>query len=319
MTKSIRIGWLDPSLGSRNLGDQIIAASVEPVVQTLAGVQASIVRLPTQSFWTRAQREIAKKCDHFFVGGTNLLNGNIPRYLQWKIDPDSFAILKGRTSLLGVGWWQYQDINRLSSTVWRRLLSGGAHSVRDEYTRSKLASIGVEATNTACPTMWELPDVLGFSATSTSVVTTITDYHADPGRDKGMLESLKDIYSDVYVWPQGSRDREYLRRLGGEFRLLDPSLDALNRALDRKGTDYFGTRLHAGIRAMQLGKRTTIVAVDNRAREIRKDTGLPVVEPPITQKVVLDSANVGRVTLRLPRVQIEQWKASANSLLSDLR
>ena len=42
--------------------------------------------------------------------------------------------------------------------------------------------------------------------------------------------------------------------------------------------DYVGTRLHAGIHALNHGIRSIIVEVDNRSAEIAKDTNLPVIK-----------------------------------------
>ena len=41
--------------------------------------------------------------------------------------------------------------------------------------------------------------------------------------------------------------------------------------------DYVGTRLHAGILALNYRKRTLIIAVDNRAAEMKTDINLPVI------------------------------------------
>jgi polysaccharide pyruvyl transferase WcaK-like protein len=38
-----------------------------------------------------------------------------------------------------------------------------------------------------------------------------------------------------------------------------------------------GTRLHGGIRGIEHGRRTVIIAIDNRAEEMGADTGLPIV------------------------------------------
>ncbi|MEJ0000264.1 MAG: polysaccharide pyruvyl transferase family protein [Verrucomicrobiota bacterium] len=62
---------------------------------------------------------------------------------------------------MGVGWWQYQDppdwrswFLWMAALSWRHL-----HSVRDEYTRSKLAAMGLRnVINTGCPTMWPFLD-----------------------------------------------------------------------------------------------------------------------------------------------------------------
>ena len=45
-----------------------------------------------------------------------------------------------------------------------------------------------------------------------------------------------------------------------------------------KELDYVGTRLHAGVRAMQKGRRSIILSIDNRAREMGKDYNLNVIE-----------------------------------------
>ena len=42
--------------------------------------------------------------------------------------------------------------------------------------------------------------------------------------------------------------------------------------------DYVGTRLHAGIRALQHKKRTIIIGIDNRAIEKAKDFNLTVID-----------------------------------------
>jgi polysaccharide pyruvyl transferase WcaK-like protein len=41
--------------------------------------------------------------------------------------------------------------------------------------------------------------------------------------------------------------------------------------------DYVGNRLHGGIRAMQKLRRTIIIEIDNRAREMSRDFKLPTI------------------------------------------
>jgi hypothetical protein len=53
---------------------------------------------------------------------------------------------------------------------------------------------------------------------------------------------------------------------------MDPNARSL-----RYDVDFVGARLHGGIRALQRGRRTLTIALDNRAREIAGDTGMPVV------------------------------------------
>ena len=59
--------------------------------------------------------------------------------------------------------------------------------------------------------------------------------------------------------------------------IIPRDLEAYERRLIQGNVDYVGTRLHAGIFALNHKVRSIIVAVDNRAIEIAKDTNLPIV------------------------------------------
>lgn len=207
MTSELVLGWMDPSIGSRNTGDQIIADSVESELAKLLP-QATILRVPTQTWLSRKERRVVDACDHFIVGGTNILNGNIPKYMQWKLDPHVVAKISGRTSLLGVGWWQYNnEPNRTSRALWKRILSDGAHSIRDQYTVDILKNIGIPSQYTACVTMWGLPEKVEFSPRKPAgVVLTVTDYHRDPVKDSRLLKGLRQRYEQVVAWPQSKHD-----------------------------------------------------------------------------------------------------------------
>lgn len=305
-----RIGWLDPSMDSRNTGDQIIADAVSRVFAEIAP-DTEIVRLPTQRWMSRDERATAAGLSCLIVGGTNLLNSNIPRYIQWRLDPLSIRALKGKVSTLGVGWWQYQSRpNRLSSMIWRALLRYGVNSMRDGYSQRQLASAGVDSVNTGCPTMWELPDRIEFGAEARTVITTITDYARDADRDRNMLDLLLESYDSVLIWPQGSKDSSYLRSLVDSSRLslIGPKLDDYNEALTGD-VDYLGTRLHGGVRALQHGRRAFVVAVDNRATEIGRETGLPV-SPTISTDLLANWRSSNALELTLPRDRIAAWKTA---------
>ena len=55
-------------------------------------------------------------------------------------------------------------------------------------------------------------------------------------------------------------------------------LSAFEAVLTGGKVDYVGTRLHGGIHALNYGIRTIIVSVDNRAAEMGRDLGLPILE-----------------------------------------
>ena len=61
------------------------------------------------------------------------------------------------------------------------------------------------------------------------------------------------------------------------FEILDRSLSSYDECLINYSAVMVGTRLHAGIRALQKGNSALILSVDNRAIEIKKDINLPVV------------------------------------------
>lgn len=318
MTGSMRVGWLDPSLNSRNTGDQIIADAVLRELRETLG-SAEIVRLPTQTMLKRSEREAARSCDKFIVGGTNILNGNIPRYIQWKLDPGSYSTYRSRVSTMGVGWWQYQPaVNRFSRYIWKNVLGSGANSVRDNYTAARLAEFGVKAVNTSCPTVWRLPKRTPFSAEPPSqVLMTITDYHKNPARDTRLIRGLRERYDEVLVWPQGSKDREYLSGIDKTVKFIGPELRDFDDALGAKSVDYVGTRLHAGIRALQFGVRSTILAIDNRATEISRDIGLTIMSNELTPADWDRVDNRTAVELNIPHAAISQWKEDLNKWLAN--
>jgi hypothetical protein len=118
------------------------------------------------------------------------------------------------------------------------------------------------------------------------VVYTLTDYAPNPVHDVETLRHLARQYEKVHVWLQGAGDMGYYQRLLpeiGKFATEDlistvpPNLQSYDSLLETHDIDYVGTRLHGGIRAMQKGRRTLILAVDNRAIEMGRDFGLPVI------------------------------------------
>ena len=159
------------------------------------------------------------------------------------------------------------------------------HSVRDSFTESQLKAVGINnVINTGCPTMWNLtPEhCKSISAVkSNAVVFTLTDYNQDLTSDLKLISALKYLYQDVYFWPQGSGDISYFESLPidvvREVKVLSPHLHSLNAILVSGNIDYVGTRLHAGIRALQRKVRSLIIGIDNRAIEKSKDFGLPVL------------------------------------------
>src|SRR6218665_882732 len=206
------------------------------------------------------------------------------RHNQWKLSVLDYFFRKP-CILLGCGWHYYEKPPAWhASLMLRKILSPKhAHSVRDQYSKNQLDTCPVpNVLNTSCVTMWKLrPQHCAAIPTekADTVVATLTGYKPDPVADRAFFDLLCKSYKHVYFWTQQTEDFEYAQKLAeGRIQFLSPSLKAYTRFLSENHTDYIGSRLHGGMRAIQLGKRALILAVDNRATEISRDTGLAVVE-----------------------------------------
>jgi len=129
------------------------------------------------------------------------------------------------------------------------------------------------------------------------VIFTVTAVMHDPEADKRMINILKEKYKTLYFWPQGDTDLEHLKNICGtdNIVILDRTLKAYTDLLENEEVDYVGSRLHGGVHALHHNKRTIIIAVDNRATEMARDTGLPVIK----------SSEIGS---RLPEMIDSQWE-----------
>jgi polysaccharide pyruvyl transferase WcaK-like protein len=227
---------------------------------------------------------------------------------------------------MGVGWWQYGDEpNAYTRWLYRRLLSSDIkHSVRDELTARYLRSMGINnVINTSCPTMWQLNDKHCSSIPADQapdVVTTVTDYSRDAERDRWMLVELTRLYHTVHIWPQGTGDLDYLGTLGlpwERFNVLSPALTNLDAVLDESNVDYVGTRLHAGIRALQHGRRALVIGVDNRAAEKHRDFNLAWLPREEIHQLANMVGRSLRMDIRIPVTRIAEWKAQFPELQPD--
>lgn len=281
-----QVVYYDPGIGTLNIGDEIISDSARRYLEPLFDGCFSVSLSSHQSTSFRFRRNLRGSKEVFVLGSNLLKGGMLLGFRQWDVSLLD-ALQVNNCVLVGCGWQNYQGgIDWYSGTLYRRLLSGERlHSVRDGYTKEKLASVGIKnVINTGCATMWGLtrdhceriPKEQG-----SEVVVTLTDYRKDPERDAFMLSQLGKVYKRVWVWLQGNGDEAYLGELGfrGKCDVIPPTLAAYDAFLGgHPDVDYVGTRLHGGVRALQHGVRTTIIAIDNRAREMGKDYGLPIHE-----------------------------------------
>jgi len=73
--------------------------------------------------------------------------------------------------------------------------------------------------------------------------------------------------------------------------------------------DYVGTRLHAGIRALQKSRRTIIIGIDNRSLEKAKDFDITVVERKNLNGLKSRIKKPFTTRIKLPKKEIQRWKS----------
>jgi polysaccharide pyruvyl transferase WcaK-like protein len=311
------ITLLDTAVSSTNLGDHII---MEAVRRELADVlSGQLVFTVVSHEWMGAQsRRLIRRSNWTISGGTNLLSSRMWFRPNWKLTPiDAFSRLN--VVLMGAGWYQYQHApDPYSRWLLRRVLSRDLlHSVRESYALKRLASIGVtNAVNTGCPSIWRLTPEhcsrLPRQKAVDSAVTAVNSYPGlrNPSADRRMLEVIRRHYRNVHLWIQSDTDYEYARALSEGLRFIGPNLASLDAILASDlDVDYVGNRLHAGIRALQKGRRAIIVEIDNRAREMGQDFAVPTVERTNFERLEHLIREPFEVTVRLPQKDIARWKS----------
>ncbi len=317
----------DTSNATENLGDFIIMDAVRKQLRKMFPndffVYSSTHDTPGVKSYEWAEQSKFK-----FIGGTNLLSGRFigRSHAQWKF---GFRDTKYMNNLIGMGLgWQSDDeynsvfylpFVSLQKKLYKESMSHKyIHSVRDSYTQKKLKDYGIESINTACVTMWDLtPEHLRRipEHKSNKVIMTITDYRRSESHMiayKKMIVTLLRLYDEVQMWIQAPGDIALLKELNVEgsesIKFINPNLEDYDKALD-EDIDYVGTRLHAGIRALQHAKRTLIIEVDNRAREIARDTNLPTLN--FENMEQLEDLLMGNMAMdiHVPFDQIDLWKS----------
>jgi polysaccharide pyruvyl transferase WcaK-like protein len=313
----------DTSHASLNKGDDIIMECVREELSPLIAPNFEL-DLPTHVsafHWYQIARGLTrvyiyKNCRLKFVGGTNLLTKNMLTYYpQWNINLFNYHVAKG-CILVGVGAGAGEvKSNLYTKLLYRKLLNHEFfHSVRDERSKNFVESLGLKAINTGCVTMWKLtPEFCSKIPTEKAkeVVFTLTASNTVDPKDQQLIDILTSTYEKVHFWVQGVDDYAYLHNFQGidNIHIVPASKDAYDKLLSSTELDYVGTRLHAGIYAIRHQKRSVIIAIDERAREISKDTQLNCIEKSeIDQLPHLLSASI-KTDIHMPLDRINTWKA----------
>ena len=282
---------LDTSVASQNKGDDIIMECCRKELEFILKANFEYT-LPTHvspfhwyQVWRNSYRiQSYANCELKFIGGSNILCKDLlTHYPQWNINWFNCKPLMGCIGV-GVGAGSGDKSNWYTRKMYQRVLSHDYyHSVRDERTKAYLESLGLKAINTGCVTMWMLtPEFCKTIPASKSdkVVFTLTRRPQRDQRNQFLIDTLKDNYQEVFFWPQGISDYEYLHQFNhiDGIKILPASKKAYDEFLTDNATDYVGTRLHGGVYAMRHGRRAIIIAIDERAREINASNHLNCID-----------------------------------------
>lgn len=314
---------LDVSVGSGNRGDEIIMECVREELAPILDANYELT-LPTHVsafHWYQVLRNsnqirMYSKCRYKFVGGSNILIPDLlTHYPQWNINIFNYRPLVGSILVgVGAGAGAEEGSNLYTRFLYRRMLNNEFyHSVRDERSKVYLEGLGLKAINTGCVTMWKLtPEHCAKIPTkkASCVVFTLTN-GAKGDFNQKLIDTLLESYSEVVFWPQGRNDYSFFRSLKNtiSIQVLSSTKSAYDVFLQTKDTDYVGTRLHGGIYAMRHGRRSIIIAIDERAKAINEKNHLNCIT--INQidelKSLINSEFETKVIM--PFEDISRWKA----------
>lgn len=159
---------IDPSIGTGNLGDEIISECARKELHFLTKntsfTYSVPFHLPSFHWYAVLRNSSAVKrysnCRYKFACGSNMMTKNLlTHYPQWNINLFNYQPLKG-IILVGVGAGAGNKTNAYTRFMYKHMLSSEfIHSVRDERSKEYVESLGLKAINTGCVTMWSLtPD-----------------------------------------------------------------------------------------------------------------------------------------------------------------
>lgn len=326
-----KIILFNPAIGSTNLGDCIIINSILSEMDTafnknfLTQYSTKTPLLQDYQFASKHNGVVnnCKNADLKLLCGTNLIKTNLMRLTSdWNIDILSSKLYKNAVCI-GCGLDGYsRSINNYTRSIYNQVFSKEIiHSTRDKRTKDFLESLGVKAINTGCPTMWQLTENFCSSIPTRKakqVLFTLTDYNKSPEFDREILKILLKNYEHIYAWPQGINDYNYFFDLEmgkkDKITILSPNINVLKNTLKNNTIDYIGTRLHAGILAINYKKRSIIISIDNRTNDISVTWNINSVERNDIFDVLDQKINsIFKTEVNINLDAINGWKSQFNS------
>lgn len=260
-----------------------------------------------RSFFTNA--------DLKFLCGTNIFKNNVlSLHSDWCINIFDIPFYKNVISVGCGSSLGQKEVNPYTKHIYRNILNPNyIHSTRDNRTKALIESMGFRAINTGCPTTWCLTEEHCNAipkGKAEKVVFTLTDYCKDIQNDLLMISILKKCYKELYFWVQGANDIDYFNDIckDDSIKIVSPNLQAYENILNQD-IDYIGTRLHAGIFALQKKKRSIIIAVDNRAKDMDESINLRCIDRHyISEKLEERIMSQFNTEIKIDNVAIGTWK-----------
>ena len=312
---------LNTSLETDNIGDNIIMHYCNKLLAPLLDGK-EVYNIPTHRFLSKEELEYVKSAKVAIVCGTNFLSHNLEVKSIWKFKSNMLTI--PNIILLAVGSDGIDKANFYSRKAYYSIFNNGfCHSVRDSHTYNLLQSCGVgNVINTGCVTTWGLTNTKDSipKEKGQSVIFSITGYYNYSEYDKYLVECLRSNYKKLFFWPQGDMDLEYLNTFVdlSDITILERNLDCFEKCLEQEKIDYVGSRLHGGIHALNHGKRTIIISVDNRASDMREDLNLPVISIYDVKEKLNSMINDSWETeIKINQSVIDSWKEEIKRIILD--
>jgi len=288
------IAFLNPRLGSGNIGDALIEHSIKKILRY--DPRRSIDIDPRQRLSTESIDAI-NQCDVAVILGTNLWYREISRPGRWQISCADIDRIRVPIIPFGVGTTRHRGEDNRFDSKSLALLSAlhqqcTEASVRDPRTQQALTQNGIRNVRmTGCPTLfrslsrdWTFTPALG------SRKIMITPRKGQQRNLYRLAAELKRRAWQVEVAAQVAKDTWYGKRhipgLGSPPRLvqskpplpmlfqphLEPYLDSVDRSFGA-----IGWRLHGNLMHLAMGKPAAFFANCSRADSFCEAFGLPRV------------------------------------------
>lgn len=315
---------LDTSIASLNRGDGIIMECTRKELAPIFRDNFELT-LPTHispfhwyQVWRNSSRvQLYANCKYKFVGGSNILIPDLRTHFpQWNINIFNYQPMKGAVLVgVGAGAGAEGPLNWYTKYIYTHMLSRDFyHSARDERSKVYMERLGLKAINTGCVTMWMLtPEFCKQIPTGKAdkVVFTLTGKGEKDQKDQCLIDTLLKNYPEVYYWPQGHKDYDYLHKFEhiDQVRILQATKDAYDEYLTNNDTDYVGTRLHGGVYAMRHKRRAIIIAIDERARAINAANHLNCIEKDNIKDLDAMINSEFATEIKMDFDAIRQWKS----------